>query len=262
MTAKKQFKKITLLIPCHNEETGIGLVIDGVPFEKLKALGFTIEVIVIDNNSTDKTAEVARAHGARVIHEPKKGKGNALVTGFRAVSDDTDFVAMIDGDNTYKAQELPRLIEPLASDFCDVVVGSRLGGKIKKGSLAFPNRVVNWGFAFLVRQCYQVNVTDVLSGFFAWKKDAIDLIRVHLLSEGFALEMELITKTAKLGLEMYCVPITYDVRKGETKISPFKDGLSILTMLAKNIFWESKNAIEHGSAVMNSNRKSKLPDPS
>jgi len=96
-------------------------------------------------------------------------------------------------------------------------VGSRLGGKIKKGSLYLRNRVVNWGFAFLVRQFYQVNVTDVLSGFFAWKKDAIDLISVHLASEGFSLEMELITKTAKLGFETYSVPITYDVRKGKPR---------------------------------------------
>ena len=101
--------------------------------------------------------------------------------------------------------------------------------------------MVNWGFAFLVRQFYQVNVTDVLSGYFAWKKDAIDLISVHLASEGFYLEMELITKTAKLGFETYSVPITYDIRKGETKISPVKDGLSILLMFAKNLFWRSNH---------------------
>lgn len=239
---KTTLRKITVLIPCHNEESGIGLVIEAIPTDRLKKLGFRTAAIVIDNNSTDKTAEVARSAGATVIHESKTGKGNALATGFRAVTADTDFVVMIDGDNTYKPEEIPRLIEPLACGFCDVVVGSRLGGKIKEGSLFFRNRVVNWGFAFLVRQFYQVNVTDVLSGFFAWKKDAIDLISVHLASEGFSLEMELITKTAKLGFETYSVPITYDIRKGETKISPIKDGLSILAMFAKNLFWKSNHA--------------------
>lgn len=242
-------KKITVLIPCHNEESGVEHVLREIPYEELKRLGFRAEAIVIDNNSTDRTAAVARALGATVIHEPKKGKGNALSAGFRAVSADTDFVVMIDGDNTYKPREIPRLIEPLASGFCDVVVGSRLGGKIKKGSLAFRNRVVNWGFAFLVRQFYMVNVTDVLSGFFAWKKGAIDIISVHLKSEGFALEMELITKTAKLGLEMYSVPITYDLRKGTTKINPFKDGAIILVMFARNLFWRSDRALRHGKAL-------------
>lgn len=107
-----------------------------------------------------------------------------------------------------------------------------------KNALKFQNRVVNWGFAFLVRQFYKVNVTDVLSGFFAWKKDAIDTLKTHLYSEGFSLEMELITKTAKLNLEMYSVPITYDVRDGETKISPFKDGVSILATLGRNLTWK------------------------
>ncbi|HUC01827.1 MAG TPA: glycosyltransferase family 2 protein [Candidatus Paceibacterota bacterium] len=250
-----ELKKITVLVPCHNEEVGIAHVMEEMPFDDLKRLGFRVEVIVIDNNSTDKTALVARAHGATVIHEPKKGKGNALSTGFRAVTEDTDFVVMIDGDNTYKPKEIARLVEPLACGFCDVVVGSRLGGKIKKGSLHFRNRVVNWGFAFLVRQFYKVNVTDVLSGFFAWKKDAIDIISAHLRSEGFSLEMELITKTAKLGLEMYSVPITYDVRDGKTKISPVRDGISILAMLAKNLFWKSTMAIKDGATAIAEHKK-------
>ena len=96
---------------------------------------------------------------------------------------------------------------------------------------------MNWGFTFLVRQCYKANVTDVLSGFFAWKKGVIDFLSVHIESEGFSIEMEMITKMVKLGFEMYSVPITYDVRKGETKISSLKDGIAILYTFSKNIFW-------------------------
>jgi len=123
---KTNLKKITILIPCYNEEEGIAHVIEGIPIKRLRHFGFTTEVVVVDNNSTDETAAVARSLGAIVIHEPKKGKGNAMRTAFKTVSDDTDFVVMLDGDHTYKAGEIPRLIEPLASDFCDVVVGSRL----------------------------------------------------------------------------------------------------------------------------------------
>jgi dolichol-phosphate mannosyltransferase len=121
----KTYKKITLLIPCYNEEKGIGSVIDGIPRKKLKQDGFKIEVLIIDNNCTDKTSEIAIKKGARVICETNKGKGNAIRTGFRNISKDTDYVVMIDGDDTYKTSEILRLIEPLDSGFCDVIVCPR-----------------------------------------------------------------------------------------------------------------------------------------
>jgi glycosyltransferase involved in cell wall biosynthesis len=238
MKSKTKKQKITILIPCHNEEKGIAPVINGMPFEMLKTLGFDVEIIVIDNDSTDKTAKVVKQLDVTLIHEPKKGKGNAMRTGFAAVSDDTDYVVMLDGDNTYKPEEIPRLIEPLASGFADVIVGSRLGGRTLKDALSFQNRTANWGFTFLVRQFYKANVTDVLSGFFAWRKDVVDELSKHLKSEGFSIEMEMITKTVRLGYSMYSVPITYDVRKGKSKISAFKDATVILHTLGKNIFWK------------------------
>lgn len=233
----KNFEKITILIPCHNEEKGIGSVIDGVPLRLLKKLGFKTEIIVINNNSTDRTAHIAQKRKTKVIIEEKKGKGNAIKAGFNAVSPDTKFIIMLDGDNTYKSREIPRLIEPLASDFCDVIIGSRLGGKMKKNSLKFKNRIANWGYTFLVRQFYQANITDVLSGYFAWKKEVIDKLIPHLEADGFEIEMEMITKMTKLGYEMYSVPITYDERQGHTKIEAVKDGIRILRVFFKNLLW-------------------------
>ncbi|MFA5750360.1 MAG: glycosyltransferase family 2 protein [Candidatus Shapirobacteria bacterium] len=230
-------KKITVLIPCYNEEKGIGKVIRGIPTEKLLKDGFKTKVVVIDNNSTDKTAEVAKKYGAIVISEKKQGKGHAIKTGFMSITEDTDYIVMLDGDDTYKPSEIPRLIEPLDSDFCDVIVGSRLGGKMLDGSLKTQNRIVNWGYAFLVRYFYHANITDVLSGFFAWKRETLDGLKLHLQADGFAIEMEMITKMMKLGYEIYSVPITYDVRQGESKISSLKDGLKILKMLFQNLHW-------------------------
>jgi glycosyltransferase involved in cell wall biosynthesis len=218
-------------------------VIDNVPKDKLRQLGYECEVLVIDNNSSDKTAEIARAHGARVIFEAKKGKGNAIRAGFDALTADTVFVFMVDGDYTYKPAEIPRLLEPLESGFCDVVVGSRLGGKMSKDALRFRNRVVNWSFTFLVRQFYQANVTDVLSGYFAWKKEVVDKLRPHLASEGFAIEMEMITKMVKLDFALYSVPITYDVRIGKTKINALRDGLRILSAFSKYLFWKADKTL-------------------
>lgn len=230
-------KKITVLIPCYNEEEGIRHVIEEFPFDYLKKAGYDASILVVDNNSTDNTAKVAKSLGVKVLHEPNKGKGNAVRLGFKNISQDTDYVVMLDGDNTYKAKEIPRLVEPLVSGFCDVIVGSRLGGKTNKGALRVQNRLVNWGFAFLVRIIYRENLTDVLSGFFAWKREAVEKMNKHLTSEGFAIEMEMITKMVKLDFEVYSVPITYDVRKGQSKISAFTDGITILGTLVRYIFW-------------------------
>ena len=248
----KTLQKITILIPCHNEEKGIGRVIDGVPNRLLKRLGYKAEVIVINNNSTDRTAMVAQRRKATVIPEDKKGKGNALIAGFNSVGSDTKYIVMLDGDNTYKAKEIVRLIEPLMSNFCDVVIGSRLGGKMKKNSLKFQNRIANWTYTFLVRQFYRANITDVLSGYFAWKKEVIEELMPHLESEGFEIEMEMITKMQKLGFEVYSVPITYDERAGQTKIEAVKDGIKILSVFLKNLNWspEQKTAQRFGLAKL------------
>ena len=234
-------KKISILIPCLNEERGIGAVIDNIPSDFLYALGYQSEVIVIDNNSTDATVDNALRRNVRVVHEKKLGKGNAIRTGFDALDKDTNYVVMLDGDNSYKSKEVPRLIEPLVSDFCDVVVGSRLGGKMRKNSFRFSNRLANWGYTFLVRHFYQANITDVLSGYFAWKKEVIDELKPHLKSDGFAIEMEMITKIVKLGYEIYSVPITYDEREGKTKINLLKDGAKILLTFVKNFFWSARD---------------------
>lgn len=235
-------KKISVVIPCHNEELGIGKVLDGIPYKKLELLGFNTEVIVVDNNSTDKTAEVARRHGATVHLVKKTGKGHAIKMGFHFVSTDTDYVVMLDGDATYKSEEIVRMVEPLDSGFCDVVVGSRLEGKTRAGALSLKHRIVNWGFTFFARRFYQVNVSDILTGYFAWKKEALDRLLPYIVSKGFAIEAEMITKMAKMGISIYSVPITYAPRAGNSKISPLLDGLKIVRMLVKNLGWEQGKA--------------------
>lgn len=233
-------KKITLLIPCYNEEKSIGKVIDEVPKEKLKKLGFNIEILVIDNNSKDKTAEVAKKKGARVVRELKQGKGNAIKTGFESISKNTDYVVMLDGDDTYKPYEMLRLIEPLDSGFGDVIIGSRLEGKMTKNAMSVSHRLANWFFTFMTRHFYGANVSDTCTGYFAWTKHAVDVLNGHIKSKGFAIEAEMISKMAKLKLKIFSVPITYDPRHGESKLHPFKDGMKITWMLIKNARWKPK----------------------
>jgi glycosyltransferase involved in cell wall biosynthesis len=233
-----KLERITVVIPCHNEAATIAQVISKLPRDELAQRRILLHVLVIDNNSSDGTAAAAELAGAEVVPEPNKGKGNALRTGFRVVPEDTDYVVMLDGDDTYSSEELMRLIEPLRSNFCDVVVGSRLHGHMQPAAMSKRNLLGNWLFTLGVRLFYRANITDVLTGYFAWKKPALDALRPYVDSPGFAIEMEMITKMARLGLRMAAVPISYHPRSSQSNLRPFRDGLRILAMLLKNFIWK------------------------
>lgn len=229
--------KLTVIIPCYNEAAGIGTVIKRLPETRLRRMLVDMTVVVIDNNSTDNTAEVAREAGAIVLHESKKGKGNALRTGFANLPEGTDYVVMLDGDNTYDPGEVTRLIEPLMVNFSQVVIGSRLRGKIQGDSMPLFNLMGNKLFTTLVRMFYKVEVTDVLTGYFAWKREVIDELHPRLKSDGFAIEMEMITKMARMGYYLNSVPISYTERAGDSNLQPVSDGFRILKMFARNLRW-------------------------
>jgi glycosyltransferase involved in cell wall biosynthesis len=203
----------------------------------MRELGYHLHVMVVDNASTDNTADIARSHGVQVIHEPARGKGNAIRRAFREVPATTDYVVMLDGDATYSSSEILRLIEPIESGFCSVVLGSRLGGKISPGSMNYLNRAGNWLFSFLVRITYQANVTDVLTGYFALSMKAVNDLLPHMTSSGFTLEMEMLTKLARLGHEIYSVPISYRPRAGRSQLRPIRDGARILWTYLKHHSW-------------------------
>jgi dolichol-phosphate hexosyltransferase len=234
-------EKLVILIPCYNEEKSIREVIKKIPLKKLSHQGFETEVIVINNNSTDRTHEVALDAGAIVIDEKRKGKGNAMRRGFASLTPDTKYVVMLDGDDTYSPSEIVRLIEPLHSGFCKVVIGSRLSGRMQNNAMNNMSRLGNWFFTHMVRLTYKVAVTDVLTGYFAWTKEAIDELSPHLHSGGFAIEMEMITKMARLKYEIYSVPISYHPRIGTSNLRPVHDGFRILKMFTKNLRWYPKS---------------------
>ena len=148
-------KKITVLIPCYNEAKNIAAVIGVFPTKEIKARGYDLEIVVIDNNSSDDTSVIARDCGATVLLETKKGKGNAMKRGFRYIKPDSDYIVMLDGDDTYRPEELLRMVELLSSGFCNAVTGSRLGGRIHEGSMSATNRFGNWMFSHLVNGAWQ-----------------------------------------------------------------------------------------------------------
>jgi dolichol-phosphate mannosyltransferase len=233
-------KKITVLIPCYNEEAGIGSVVCGFKAVAENVQGYTFDIIAIDNNSKDKTKEVATEHGAKVLFESKKGKGNAMRSGFAHIPDDTDYVVMLDGDHTYRPTEVMRLIELLESNFCTVVLGSRLYGQMSHDSMKLFNYLGNKLFTFMSRTLYGVQATDVLTGYYAWKADAVRKMLPHLTSEGFTIEIEMVTKMAKLGEQIFSVPVSYDARAGESNLKPVSDGIKIMRVLLGNVFWKPR----------------------
>ncbi|HEV2412374.1 MAG TPA: glycosyltransferase family 2 protein [Candidatus Saccharimonadales bacterium] len=240
-------KLVSVIIPCYNEAGSIKKVVRDFHKSELTNAAFDFDIIVIDNASTDGTADKARETDARVISEPKKGKGRAIRAGFNNIHPRASYVVMIDGDDTYRPEEVLRLLEPLHHGFCDAVVGSRLSGKIHNNSMTFLNRFGNWTFTHMVRYFYSgANVTDVLSGYFAWKRKTIDELVPHLKAPHFAIEMEMITKMAKMGYEVYSVPITYNQRLGEANLRPFGDGFPILIMFLKNLHWKHRVNTEDG----------------
>lgn len=240
--------KLVILIPCYNEAKSIETVIKKIPVKKIKQAGLELEILVINNNSTDNTREVAERAGATVIDEHKKGKGNAMRRGFASLPEDTAYVVMLDGDDTYDPEEIVRLIEPLQSGFCKVVIGSRLSGRIRPGAMNFVSRLGNWGFTSLVRVTHNVAVTDVLTGYFAWTREAIDDLSPHLRSAGFAIEMEMITRMARMNYEIFSVPISYNPRIGESNLRPIHDGTRILSMYAKTLRWRPYLAQHHAKS--------------
>jgi len=123
--------KVSLIIPCLNEEEGIEKVLIDVGKVNLNN-EFILLPLVIDNNSSDNTADLARRLGAQVITENRQGKGYAVKKGFSALPKDANYVVMIDGDSTYQIKEIGLLLKDLFSGVADVVVGDRLHGKIEK----------------------------------------------------------------------------------------------------------------------------------
>lgn len=204
---------IDIIIPAFNEEAAIGAVIDDIPKESVR------DIIVCDNNSTDLTADVAREHGATVVHQPLPGYGNACLKGMEHIaqkSTSPDIVVFLDGDHSDHPQQLPDLIRPIVKDGADLVIGSRVLGRAESGSLTPQQRFGNWLATRLLRLFYGVRYTD-LGPFRAIRYDALLALRMADRNYGWTVEMQV--KAAKLGLRSAEVPVDYRVRIGESKVS-------------------------------------------
>jgi glycosyltransferase involved in cell wall biosynthesis len=203
---------ISVVIPALNEEEPIAAVV-----RACLTTGLPREVIVVDNGSSDRTAERARAAGARVVSEPTPGYGRACAAGIRALSPECDIVVFLDGDGSDCPEFMPQLVEPIRQGEQDFVIGSRTRGKREPGSMnfqqVFAGRVAGW----LLRLLYGVRYSDMCP-FRAIRRSALDKLGMKEQTYGWNLEMQM--RAARTRLRILEMPVNHRCRtSGESKVS-------------------------------------------
>lgn len=217
---REHVPKIAVVIPCLDEERTIEKVVG-----EMKAALPGAEIFVFDNGSSDRTAEIARASGARVIASPRRGKGNVIRHMARVI--EADVYLLIDGDDTYPVADAPRLLETFLASGADMLVATRLESHDRDAFRVFHevgNRLISGTIAALFR----TPVTDVLSGYRILSSRFVRL--VHLRSEGFEIETEMTLQALAKGLPFLETPIDYGARPpgSRSKLDTWSDGLLIL----------------------------------
>ena len=218
-------EKIAVLLPAYNEEITIQKVIRDFQTVLPQA-----DIYVYDNNSKDRTNELAREAGVFVKFEPRQGKGNVVRSMFREI--DADYYIMADADDTYPAAEVEKLLAPLRSGMADMTIGDRLSNgtysqENKRGFHDFGNNLVK----YLINSLYKGSYNDIMTGYRGFNRLFVKTFPV--LSPGFEIETELSIHAMDKRFKLVEVPITYKDRPegSESKLSTFSDGFKVLKMI-------------------------------
>jgi len=197
---------VAVVIPALNEEEPIAGVV-----RECFATTIPSEIIVVDNGSTDPTAQRAREAGAKVVSEPRHGYGRACLAGIRALAPECEVVVFLDGDGSDCPEFMNHLVDPIAAGTYDFVIGSRTRGKREAGSMnfqqIFAGRLAGWLMSIL----YGVRYTDMCP-FRAIRRDALEKLSMKEESYGWNLEMQM--KAARLGLRILEIPVNHRRRTG------------------------------------------------
>jgi glycosyltransferase involved in cell wall biosynthesis len=234
MTTLSDSSSLSIVVPAYNEESTLRLVI-----EKLLRLPMLLEVVIVDDGSTDRTPDIADrlslAHPqVRVIHQRNQGKTSAVKRGIQETRGNV--VVIQDADTEYDSSEIPDLVQPILSGVADVVYGSRFLVRKAARVLYFYHYVANKAITFLSNLLTNINLSDVETGYKAFRGDIIR--QMTITSTGFGFEIEVTAKLAKLGCAMYEVPISYYGRTYEQgkKITFFDAVASVWFIFRFNLF--------------------------
>ncbi len=205
--------RVSVVIPALNEEGSVGETVRGIIASNPPGL---VEVIVADNGSKDRTAQVAKGAGARVICQPEKGYGAACLAALEELDPCTNIVLFMDADLSDKPEEAAALLEPITAGKADLVIGSRVLGHTEPGAMSVPQRFGNWLATRLMRVIWGVRYTD-LGPFRAVRRDALDQLAMADRDFGWTIEMQV--RAAKRGMRVAERPADYRRRIGVSKIS-------------------------------------------
>jgi hypothetical protein len=226
ITIEAAAPSVSIVMPCLNEEETVGICVE-------KARGWLDrsqiggEVLVIDNGSTDRSVEIAVAAGGRVIHERRRGYGQAYLRGFAEARG--DYIVMGDSDDTYDFSDLDPLIAALNSG-ADMVLGNRFAGGIAHGAMPWTHRYVGSPIInFVIRLFFGTRIGDSQSGLRAFRREVAE--RLGLRSSGMELASEMIVSASRAGLKIAEVPAPYAPRRGESKLNTLRDGWRHLRFL-------------------------------
>ena len=219
---------VTVVFPCLNEELAVGSCVE-LALETMRAAGINGSVLVVDNGSTDNSANVALNAGAQVILQREPGYGAALRSGIAAA--ETEFVIMADADGTYELDAIPRLLKPLLDNDADMVLGQRLSDATT-ATMPWLHRYVGTpAITYLVKKATknQMTITDSQSGFRAFRRKQI--LELNLSSTGMEFASEMLIRSSWANLRIKEVDTKYAERIGESKLSTFSDGLRHLRQI-------------------------------
>jgi glycosyltransferase involved in cell wall biosynthesis len=213
---------VAVVIPARNEEAALPGVLAEIPADVVD------QVVVVDNGSTDDTAEVARSAGAIVVPEPRAGYGYACAAGVRvALARGAEALVFLDADGSFDAGQIPALLAPLEADRADLVLGSRPAGGMEPGAMPAHARFGNWLVARLMGLLYGLRVSD-LGPFRAVRADLLGRLAMQEMTYGWPTEM--MVKAARQGGRVVEVPARYRVRRGgRSKVSGTVRGTLLAT---------------------------------
>ncbi|MCK4332433.1 MAG: glycosyltransferase family 2 protein [Thermoplasmatales archaeon] len=224
--------KISVIMPTLNEEKGIGKTIDSINKDFFKKNNWELEIIIVDGDSKDKTQEIAKKKGAKIIIEKRKGYGRAYKVGMSQITG--DIIVTGDADATYPFDRIHEYVQLLLDENLDFITTDRFA-ELKKGSMTLTHRFGNLTLATVLRVLFLINIRDSQSGMWIFKKEALDKIQpLEDFNDGmpFSEEIKIEMFTAK-DVKSREIFSTLCPREGEIKLESFKDGWKNLKFLFK-----------------------------
>lgn len=217
---------VSVVMPCLNEEAAIGACIEKIE-RAFAAAGIAGEIVVCDNGSTDDSVAIAERMGARVVHQPRRGYGNAYLKGFAEARG--KYLIMGDADDTYDFSLIPRFVDALTREGYDFVTGSRYLEGGDKHVVRLHRFIGNPALTAILNFLFRTRYTDVYCGFRGFSRAAYD--RIRPVSPGMEFNLELAINARLASLKVTEIPIELGPRKGESKLRSFRDGWRSLRMM-------------------------------